>query len=71
MKILAVTLLILFGLYWLFDHYAPLPLNHESFHLYQHNLHRILGIVLLVAAGLVAWKWNPKSKSQPPDGNKS
>jgi len=62
MKMLIVILLIIFGLYWLFDHTAPLPLNHEQFGLYQHNLHRILGVVLLVAAALVGWVWKGKKR---------
>jgi hypothetical protein len=29
-----IIVLVLLGLYWLVDHYAPLPLNHELFGLY-------------------------------------
>ena len=61
MKIIVVVFLILFGLYWLFDHYAPLPLNHESFGLYAHNIHRVIGVVFLLAAGLVGWFWKRKT----------
>lgn len=59
-KNIAIIVLVLLGFYWLFDHMAPLPLNHEQFGLYQHNIHRIIGVVLLAAAGLAAWKWKTK-----------
>jgi hypothetical protein len=59
-KKLVVVLLIIIGLYWLIDHAAPLPFNHESFGLYNHTAHRIIGIVLLAAAGLAWWKWKEK-----------
>ncbi len=36
MKTLVIVILVLFGLYWLFDHAAPMPLNHEQFGLYEH-----------------------------------
>lgn len=62
MKVVVVILLVLLGVYWLFDHTAPLPLNHEQFGLYNHSVHRIIGIVALVIAAVVAWKWHPKSK---------
>lgn len=55
-KILIVVLLVIFGLYWLVDHTSPLPLNHESFGLYNHTVHRIIGIAFFVAAGVVWWK---------------
>ena len=57
MKTLIVIILVLLGLYWLIAHKAPFPLSHESFGLYNHTVHRILGVVFLVIAGLVAWKW--------------
>lgn len=60
MKLLVVFVLVVFGLYWLVGHTSPLPFNHEQFGLYQHNIHRILGVVLLVVAGLVGWKWKAK-----------
>lgn len=56
MKNLIVIILVILGFYWLFDHYSPLPLSHESFGLYAHNIHRIMGAIFLVAAGVVAWK---------------
>jgi hypothetical protein len=62
MKNTIIFVLVLLGLYWLFDHAAPMPLNHESLGLYEHGIHRIVGIVLLVLAGFFAWKW--KSKKQ-------
>lgn len=61
MKILVVILLVLFGLYWLIDHRYPMPLNHEQFGLYAHDIHRIVGVVFLVAAGVVWWFWKPKT----------
>lgn len=60
MKLLVIIVLVLFGLYWLVDHAPPLPFSHEQFGLYQHNIHRIMGVVLLAAAGLVAWLWKGK-----------
>ncbi len=63
MKKTIIVVLVVLGLYWLVDHAAPLPLNHESFGLYEHNIHRIIGIVCLAAAALVAWYW--KSKKMP------
>ena len=56
-KVLIIALLVLLGFYWLLDHSAPLPLNHDSFGLYNHDIHRIIGVVLFVIAGVVAWKW--------------
>lgn len=61
-KNIVVLILVLFGFYWLLDHASPLPLNHEMFGLYYHNIHRAFGIVLFVVAGLIWWKWHPKSK---------
>ncbi|OGD86564.1 hypothetical protein A2870_02095 [Candidatus Curtissbacteria bacterium RIFCSPHIGHO2_01_FULL_41_11] len=60
MKMLIIIILVILGLYWLIDHTAPLPLNHEQFGLYQHGVHRIVGVVFLVAAGLVWWMWKAK-----------
>jgi hypothetical protein len=60
MKKVIVIILVILGIYWLVDHYAPLPLNHESFGLVEHGIHRIIGVVLLVVAALVAWKWKRK-----------
>lgn len=61
-KVVVVVLLVLFGLYWLFDHSYPLPFNHEQFGLYNHTVHRWIGVVLLVVAGVVWWKWHHKKK---------
>ena len=60
MKIFVLVLLVVLGLYWLIDHASPLPLNHEQLGLYDHNIHRIIGVVLLVIAGIVGWKWKAK-----------
>ncbi len=62
-KIIVILILLLLAFYWLFDHYAPLPFNHESFGLYQHDIHRVLGVIFLIAAGLVAWKWKVKKNN--------
>lgn len=59
MKTIVIVVLVILGLYWLLDHRSPLPLNHEQFGLYNHTVHRILGVVLLVAAGVVGWLWKP------------
>jgi type IV secretory pathway VirB2 component (pilin) len=59
-SIIAVIVLVIVGLYWLIAHTAPLPFNHEQFGLYQHNIHRIIGVVFLIVAGLVWWKWKDK-----------
>ncbi len=56
-KWLVVFVLLLLGIYWLFDHTAPMPLNHEQFGLYNHDIHRMIGIVFFLSAGLVWWKW--------------
>lgn len=62
-QILVVILLIL-GLYFLVDHVAPLPLNHEAIGLgTNHMAHRIFGLVLLLAAGYIWWK-GKKKKSE-------
>lgn len=63
MKKVVLIVLVLLGIYWLVDHYAPLPLNHEMFGLYYHNVHRLLGVVFLIAAAVVYWKWQPKKTS--------
>jgi hypothetical protein len=60
MKTLVIIILVAVGLYWLLDHYAPLPFNHEQFGLYSHSVHRIIGILFIISSGLVAWRWKPK-----------
>ena len=62
MKIGLVSLLVILGLYWLLDHSAPLPFNHEQLGLYEHNIHRAMGVVFLVVAAGVWFKWHPKQK---------
>ncbi len=57
MKMLVIVVLVVLGLYWLFDHTDPLPLNHEQFGLYEHTIHRIMGVAFLIAAGIVGWNW--------------
>lgn len=67
MKKTIVIILVLLGIYWLFDHHAPLPLNHDSLGLYAHNIHRIIGIILIVVAAFVAalWKRKPVGPAAP------
>jgi hypothetical protein len=62
MKNTIIIVLVLLGLYWLVDHVAPLPLNHESLGLYNHMIHRIIGVVLLVLAAFFTWKWKFKNQ---------
>lgn len=57
MKNTILIVLILIGLYWLVDHAAPLPFNHESLGLYNHNIHRVIGLLFFAVAGFFAWKW--------------
>lgn len=56
MKMLVIIVLAVLGFYWLVGHTAPFPLNHERLGLYEHGIHRIAGVVFLIAAGLVWWK---------------
>ncbi len=58
--IITVTVLVIIALYWLIDHTSPLPFNHEQFGLYYHNIHGIIGVVFLIAAGFVWWRWKEK-----------
>jgi hypothetical protein len=60
MKKLLIILLVLLGVYWLFDHTDPLPLNHEQFGLYEHTIHQVVGLVFLVVAGLVGFLWKKR-----------
>lgn len=62
MKNLVIVILVLLGVYWLFDHFAPLPLNHESLGLFNHTIHKILGIIFLVLAGFFTWLWKFKKQ---------
>jgi hypothetical protein len=60
MKNLIIAALVVLGLYWLFDHYAPWPLNHESLGLFYHTAHRIVGVVCLALAVFFTWFWKFK-----------
>ncbi len=62
MKNTIIIVLVLLGLYWLFDHFAPMPLNHESLGLYAHNIHRTLGVIFLALAAFFAWKWKFRNR---------
>jgi hypothetical protein len=57
MKNLIIVAMVLIGMYWLVGHSDPFPLNHESFGLYEHSVHRIVGVVLLGVALCMIWKW--------------
>ena len=62
MKILVTSTLVLLGMYWLFDHYPPMPFNHEQLGLYFHTIHRIMGLIFFIVAGVVWFKWSSKEK---------
>ncbi|MBP9815573.1 MAG: hypothetical protein KBC63_04645 [Candidatus Levybacteria bacterium] len=63
MKQLIVIVLVLAGLYFMFDHTDPLPLNHEAIGLgVNHMAHSLFGIILLVVAGFVWWKSRKEKK---------
>lgn len=62
MKIIVLAVLVVLGLYWLVVHSDPLPFNHDSFGLYDHTMHRTLGVILLAAAGGVGYAWKDKKK---------
>jgi hypothetical protein len=62
MKKAIIIILVVVGLYWLFDHTSPLPLNHESLGLYEHSIHRVIGVVCLAIAAFFAWKWRAKTQ---------
>lgn len=59
-KMIAIVVLAVLGLYFLFGHYPPFPLSHEDLGLTNHDIHRIIGVVLLVAAGYVWWTGRAK-----------
>jgi hypothetical protein len=62
MKMIVVSVLVFLGLYWLVAHAAPFPFSHEQFGLYEHGIHRAMGVIFFIIAGVVTWKWQPKSK---------
>jgi hypothetical protein len=61
MKKLLIIVLLILGIYMLFFHYAPFPLNHEQFGLYNHTIHMAIGVILLSAAGFLWWKGRRKN----------
>ena len=63
MKKVAMILLVIAGLYFVFDHTDPLPLNHEAIGLgVNHIAHSIFGIVLFIPAGFLWFKGRRSSK---------
>jgi hypothetical protein len=54
-----IVLLVLLGLYWLFDHYTTL-ISHEALGLYYHTTHRIVGVICLALAAYLTWLWKFK-----------
>ena len=55
MRILSIVL-VLAGLYMVFVHAPPLPLNHEAVGLgTMHDTHTMFGVILLIAAAVVFW----------------
>lgn len=64
MKQLIIIVLILVGFYFLIDHRAPLPLNHEEIGFgTNHIAHSVFGIILFIAAGFLWWR-NKGNKGQ-------
>lgn len=61
MKMVLTIVFVVLGLYWLFGHYNPFPFSHEEFGLQEHNVHDAVGVIFLIFAALVWWKWHPKS----------
>jgi hypothetical protein len=59
MKMLIVSIFVLLGVYWLAAHYPPIPFSHEQLGLYQHGIHRMVGVIFLIAAGIVWFAWHP------------
>ncbi len=62
MKKFVIGMLVVLGMYWLFNHYPPLPFNHEQLGMPFHTVHRILGVIFFVIAIILWKKWNPKKK---------
>ena len=57
MKQLIIIVLILAGLYFLIDHKAPLPLNHEAIGFgINHIAHSAVSIILFIPAGYLWWR---------------
>lgn len=56
MKKYIIIVLVLLGIYFVFDHKDPFPLNHEAIGLgVNHTAHSIFGLVLFIAAGGIWW----------------
>lgn len=65
MKKILIAVLIIAGVYFLFDHADPLPLNHEAIGFgYNHMMHSLFGLILIIAAGLVLWKGRSKKNKE-------
>lgn len=55
-KIVSISVLVLLGVYFMFFHTYPFPLNHDTIGLPPfHMVHTIFGVVLLAGA-LYVWK---------------
>jgi hypothetical protein len=60
-----IAILLIAGLYMLFAHMDPIPLNHEAIGLgTMHNTHSVIGIVLLVGA-IALWFWDRRRRAAP------
>jgi len=65
MKNLIIIVLVIAGLYFVFDHTDPLPLNHEAIGLgVNHIAHSIFGIVLFIPAGFLWFTGRNKSEQK-------
>jgi hypothetical protein len=65
MQALAVVL-VLAGLYLVLFHAAPWPLNHEQVGIgTAHNIHTIVGVVLIVAAAAAWWMGRRRGVAAP------
>ena len=61
-----VAVLGIAGIYFLVFHQDPLPFNHEAIGLGTlHTVHDVIGIVLLVLAGVVVWRARRTTKASP------
>ena len=52
-RLLLPIVLVLVGVYFLFVHSDPLPLNHDSLGLHNHLIHSVIGVALLLGGGFM------------------